>query len=385
MTEAAAAVRMQPVRGLQRFIGDLRGAGLPVGLHRETAFFQAVGLLGVESLDVLHRAGRLTLVAHPNHLPKYDELFWARFGSEPAGMAVAGPKFDIMGDPPATARGAALPRLFHEQKKKDQAPDVDVARALASSVEVLGDRDFATLAAADWDDVAALIHALRVDFPERRTHRRIPRRRGRQLDLRRTLRDATRTGGELVHRRWRDRRRRPRRVVFLLDVSASMEDYARALLIFAHTLSVRHAAVEVFCFSTRLTRLTDLARVRDPQRALREVAQRARDWRSGTRIGSSVAAFNRRFGRPGMARGAVIVVCSDGLECEPPETLATEMARLHRLAHRVVWVNPLKRDPRYAPIARGMAAAMPSVDLLLSGHNLRSLESLAELLPHLVR
>lgn len=382
VVDASATALQSPVRGLLALVHDLRAAGLPVGLTREEAFLRSVAAVGLDELGQLHLVGRVTLVSHPNHLRTYDEVFWKRFGAEPAGRAVGGPQFSMSGKPPQS-NNQAVPQLYQQQRAKPGQDEQEVALALASSTEILGDRDFRTLQQDDWDELERVLASLRLRFPERRTHRRERARRGRDLDLRRTLREAARTDGELIRRHWRRRRTRQRRIVFLLDVSASMEDYARALLIFAHILAVRHAAVEVFCFGTRLTRVTDLARIRDTERCLATVAARARDWRTGTRIGQSLGTFVSRFGRPGMARGAVVVVCSDGLEQDDPEALRENMRRLKRLAHRIVWVNPLKRDPRYEPLARGMQAALPSIDTLVSGHNLASLESLAQLLPRL--
>ena len=226
---------------------------------------------------------------------------------------------------------------------------------------------------------------LRLRVPDRRVRRTAPSAKGRYPDLRRTIRRAMRSHGELMDQSWRARRVKPRRLVLLLDVSGSMAGYSRALLQFAHT-AARHGAVptEVFCFGTRLTRVTVALRHRQPDQALARAAETVVDWEGGTRIGDSIRTFVREWGRRGMARGAVVVICSDGLERGDPAALAAEMAKLARLAHRIVWVNPLKGDPRYQPLARGMAAALPFVDAFLSGHDLASLEGLAALLPELV-
>jgi uncharacterized protein with von Willebrand factor type A (vWA) domain len=188
-----------------------------------------------------------------------------------------------------------------------------------------------------------------------------------------------RTHGELIRLDRRTRRTRPRPLVLLLDVSGSMTPYARALLQFAHATAHGAARVETFCFGTRLTRLTRVLQRRRPDEALLEAAALVTDWDGGTRIGASLRSFLREWGRHGMARGAVVIVCSDGLDRGDPEELAGQMRRLHRLAHRVVWVNPLKGDPRYEPLARGMAAALPHIDDFVSGHDLASLEALVDL------
>lgn len=171
---------------------------------------------------------------------------------------------------------------------------------------------------------------------------------------------------------WQGRRRRQRRLVLLLDVSGSMADYSRALVLFAHAALRADARWEAFCFGTRLTRVTHALGRADTKEALRRAAEEVVDWNGGTRIGEAVAALIST----GIARGAVVVVCSDGLDVGDPEVLREQMARLSRLAYRVVWLNPLREDPAYEPLARGMAAALPHVDVFASGHNLASLEEL---------
>ncbi|MDQ3898780.1 MAG: VWA domain-containing protein, partial [Actinomycetota bacterium] len=256
---------------------------------------------------------------------------------------------------------------------------------VASSADVLRHKRFADCTAEELAALADLMARLRLRPPTRRVRRTRPVTKGRHPDLRRTVRRSMRSHGELLEQSWRDRRVRPRRMVLLLDVSGSMAGYSRALLQFSHT-AARAAAVptEVFCFGTRLTRVTVALRHSRPDQALARAAEAVVDWEGGTRIGDSIRTFVREWGRRGLARGAVVVICSDGLERGDPEALAAEMAKLARLTHRVVWVNPLKGDPRYQPLARGMAAALPYVDVFLSGHDLASLEVLASVIPDLV-
>jgi hypothetical protein len=168
--------------------------------------------------------------------------------------------------------------------------------------------------------------------------------------------------------------------VLILDVSGSMAPYARALMQFGFAAMAAGRKVEVFCFGTRLTRVTRTLRLHDPDRALHEVGRRVADWEGGTRIGDSVRELLDGWSQRTALRGAVVVICSDGLERGDPDVLRAQMARLRRLAHRIVWVNPLKGSPRYEPLARGMAAALPSIDVFLSGHNLESLEELGRAL-----
>lgn len=196
--------------------------------------------------------------------------------------------------------------------------------------------------------------------------------------MRRTLRRSLKTEGEPFHRAWRDRRTRPRPLVLLLDVSGSMAPYSRPLLEFAHAAAQAGRRVEVFVFGTRLTRITRLVRSRDPDAALDAVGQTVVDWEGGTRIGESLKQLLDEWSARSALRGSVVILASDGLERGDPELLAKQIARLGRLVHRLVWVNPLKGSPRYEPLARGMAVSLPHIDVFLPGHNLESLEALAE-------
>jgi uncharacterized protein with von Willebrand factor type A (vWA) domain len=254
----------------------------------------------------------------------------------------------------------------------------DVALALASPDERLHEKDFALCTPEELDTLAELMARRGIAAPLRRTRRLASARRGRP-DLRRTLRRSLRAGGEPIDRAWRARSVRPRPVILLLDVSGSMSDYSRALVLFAHAAVRANRSCEVFCFGTRLTRLTRALAAARPDEALRRAAEAAPDRDAGTRIGESLKAFLDGHGHRGLARGAVVVIASDGLELGDPALLGAQAARLARLAHRVVWLNPLKGDPAYEPLARGMRAALPYVDEFASGHNLAGLEALAAL------
>ncbi|NEB06283.1 VWA domain-containing protein, partial [Streptomyces sp. SID13726] len=238
-----------------------------------------------------------------------------------------------------------------------------------------------------------LLPAFALPGPARRTARRRPSRHG-EVDPRRTVRELLRHGGEPTRPRRHARVLRPRRVVLLVDVSGSMAPYADALLRFAHaaalartrpappasrarTGSARPPRTEVFTIGTRLTRVTRELSHRDPDLAMRALAAAVPDWRGGTRLGGLLREFLDRWGQRGLARGAVVVLLSDGWERGDPELLAAQMRRLHRLAHRVIWANPRKARPGYAPLAAGMAAALPSVDAFVEGHSLAALERLA--------
>jgi uncharacterized protein with von Willebrand factor type A (vWA) domain len=326
----------------------LRDEGLGVGTDRIASFCTAAALVPAEEL---YWAGRATLVSREQDLPVYDRVFARFFGRDEQ----------------------PLPR----PRARVQAPPVAVDAALASSVELLREKSFARCTPEELAQVAELMRRLPLVAPERRSRRRAASRRPGAFDLRRTLRRSLRTGGEPATRLYRERRRKRRRVVLLLDVSGSMADYSRALVLFAHAALRGHPDWETFCFGTRLTRLTRALRVGDPNDAFDRAAREVMDWEGGTRIGESLKSFLDLHGHHGLARGAVAVICSDGLDVGDPDLLAEQMARLARLTHRVIWLNPLKEHPAYEPLARGMHAALPHVDVFASGHNLASLEDLA--------
>ena len=221
--------------------------------------------------------------------------------------------------------------------------------------------------------------------PRRSSRRRAPDPRGDRIDMRRLVRRSLRTGGDPVEPAWRARKVVPRKLVVLCDVSGSMDAYSRALLLFLHSVVGSGRGVEAFGFGTRLTRLTPDLATRDPEAALARATETAVDWGSGTRIGSSLAEFNAVYGRRALSRGAVVVIVSDGWERDDPGLLEREMAKLARAAYAVVWVNPLKGNPEYQPLAGGMRCALPFVDRFLPGHNLRSLEELAAVLAGIER
>jgi uncharacterized protein with von Willebrand factor type A (vWA) domain len=327
----------EEVERLVAFARALRDEGLAAGPGRVVEFCRAAAELPPEEL---YWAGRLTLVARPEEIPVYDRVFRGVLEEEPPVRSVTVVEEEV---------------------------------ALASRKELLRTKSFAELTREELVELAELMRQLRLSVPSRRTRRRQPAQRG-DPDLRRTLRRSFRTGGEPVERAWRARRRRRRRLVLLLDVSGSMADYSRALVLFARAALQADTRWEAFCFGTRLTRVTRALAVADAREALRRAAEEVVDWNGGTRIGDAVRALTRT----NVVRGSVVLICSDGLDVGEPEVLRAEMARLARLAHRVVWLNPLKEDPAYEPLARGMQAALPYVDVFLSGHNLASLEAVGE-------
>jgi uncharacterized protein with von Willebrand factor type A (vWA) domain len=333
-----------PVATLVRFGRALRAAGLPVGPDRVASFSHAGSLLPPGEL---YWAGRATLVSRPEQIEVYDVLFGQFFG------------------PPTPSRGEPVRIRVQTEAEREVG--------LASAVELLKEKSFSRCSREELSQLAELMSRIDLAVPRRRTRRREPARAGAP-DLRKTIRRSFRTAGEPLERAWRRRRRRTRRLVLLLDVSGSMDAYSRALVMFAHAALRSDRRWEAFCFGTRLTRVTRALEGSDPDEALRRAADEVVDWDGGTRIGDSLKRFLDEHGHSGLARGAVVVLCSDGLEVGDPELLAQQMARLHRLAYRVVWLNPLHEDPAYEPLARGMKAALPHVDHFASGHSLASLE-----------
>lgn len=346
----------------------LRRAGVGVPVSSSVLFFEAASRLGERPID-LYWAGRATLAHSPFEIARFDEVFRAW----------------LLGEDVSTSLGAPTPvepPVFDDADESEggesSVGDVDDVRVVRfSAVERLGARDFGSLDDAERAEVDRLIAALRPSGEVRRSRRRRPSRRSNgRPDLRRTLRAAMRTGNETIARPSLVRVDAPRRVVVLVDVSGSMESYGRALVRFSHAAVQARRKVEVFALGTRLTRLTRELETHDPDVALERVAAAVPDWSGGTRLGAGLRRFNDEWGARGMARGAVVVILSDGWDRGDVDELASEMARLRRVAHRIVWVNPLKASDGYQPLAKGMAAALPFVDEFVEGHSFDSLDAL---------
>ncbi|MQY02388.1 vWA domain-containing protein [Actinomadura macrotermitis] len=351
------------------FARTLRAAGGAAGPDRVQAMLAALDHLDVLDPAGVYWAGRLTLCAGPDDLARYDRVFAAYFSGAVPRPGRRPPRV-------AVRRTAAVPTGDDGAGR----PAEDLRPATASGVEVLRDRDVARLGPAERAEVDRLIALLSAAAEPRRSRRFAPAPAGRP-DPGRTVRETLRRGGEISLLRHRAHRTRPRRVVLLIDVSGSMSPYADALLRFAHAAARSGGrAVEVFSAGTRLTRLTRELRHRDPDAAMAAVSAAIPDWSGGTRLGEELKEFLDRFGQRGLARGAVVVIASDGWERGDAGLLGAQMARLHRLAHRVVWANPHKARPGYEPLTAGMAAALPHVDDFTSGHSLGALEELARII-----
>lgn len=351
----------------------LRGAGVAATPDRVHAMVDAVDALGgmAEPAGV-YWAGRLTTCASPDDLLRYDAAFDAYFCDRRELAGLRRPR-------PPLVRAVALPG---EPDRPPAAGDDDASAELvatASALEVLRRRDLATLDGADRALARRLVASLRVDGPTRSSRRRRPAARG-GVDPGRTVRAMLRRGGEPARLECRDRTERPRRLVLLLDVSGSMAPYADWMLLFAHAAVRARPGTEVFTLGTRLTRVSRELRGREPEQALRAAGAAVPDWSGGTRLGEELAEFLRRYGRRGTARGAVVVVASDGWERGDPSLLGEQMAWLARLARTVVWVNPHRARPGFTPATAGMQAALPHVDHLVAGHSVAALDELAQLL-----
>jgi uncharacterized protein len=353
------------------FARTLRNAGVQATGERVEAMVAAVDALDVTRPEDAYWAGRLTLCGEPDDLPVYDAAFAAYFGGRTPAAAVA--------SVPARRRAVAL---FAASESGDGAaePGNDDLAVAASPAEVLRRRDLAVLSAAERAEVRRLVALLAPATAARPSRRRRPARAG-EVDPHRTVRRMLRHLGEPARLARRERRDKPRRLVLLLDVSGSMAPYADSLLRFAHAAVRRRPTLtEAFTLGTRLTRVTRALRHRDPDGALRAAGEAIPDWHGGTRLADSLKAFLDRWGQRGTARGAVVVLFSDGWERGDPALLAAQMSRLSRLAHRVVWVNPHRGKPGYEPLVAGMAAALPYLDDFVAGHSLVALEELVRVI-----
>jgi uncharacterized protein len=370
--------------------GDaLHRAGVPVTPERSGRFAAAIALAAPYATDELYWLGRTTLLSDRAQIEMYDRVFTHVFRGmeDPADW-----RGDANSPPPVHSR-AGEPRSApgHDGPSREQdrpAPampggegagdagdrDAETVLAASSAQELLRHKEFAALSPDEWAMLRHLAQTFQLAAPPRRSRRTRRHRRGDQLDLRATLRRAHRTGGDPLRQERQRRRTRPRRIVLLCDISGSMEATSRAYLHLAHS-AVQGANAEVFVFATRLTRITRMLQASHPDLALYRAGQLAPDWSGGTRIGMAIKAFTDGWGRRGLARGSVIVIVSDGWERDDPVVLEREMQRLARLAHRIVWINPRAASARWQPLAGGMRAAMPSVDVLVSGHSIAALDA----------
>lgn len=358
------------------FARRLRTAGLVVPVSRTITYSRALDLVGLSSRERVYWAGRATLLGQREDVDVYDRVFSAYWLGVSTGVQPEKSEPVLLALDDVDSDGDSEPEVAPE-------PDSEALAVRYSAVESLREKDFAAYSEEDWANAHRLIASLARSAELCRNRRQRPaRRRHGNLDIRRTVRRSMLTGGEPLVLARKLQTDQPRPVVLLVDVSGSMEMYARALLSFAHavTWSNRSRKVEVFALGTRLTRITLELRTRDPNVALAAASSAVLDWSGGTRLGENIGRFNDQWGVRGVARGAMVIVLSDGWDRGDPALMTTEMERLSRVAHRVVWVNPLKALEGFVPVAQGMAAALPWVDDFVAGHSIDALEHLADVI-----
>jgi uncharacterized protein with von Willebrand factor type A (vWA) domain len=376
------------------FSRRLREAGVPITAERAARFARALALVEPIARRRLYWTARAVLVSDSAQVKAFDSVFLSVFGARevrpdeepedvetvlappderPAARHRTVPKSS---DAPGV-RASVVPPGPSDTREEDDLREVAVPMA-ASDEELLRSKRFDALAPGELAQLYRLMERLEVATPRRRTRRSERDRHGERMDMRRTLRGSIRTAGDPIRLARRRRRVVPRRMVLLCDISGSLEPYARAYLQFLTCAAGSGPNAEAFVFATRLTRITRALRSRSPERAIQRAAAAAPDWSSGTRIGDALKAFNDRHGRRGMARGALVVILSDGWERGDPALVAREMERLSRLAYRIVWVNPRVGASDFLPRAGGMAAALPHCDALVSGHSLDALDEVIE-------
>ncbi|MFL5861561.1 MAG: vWA domain-containing protein [Solirubrobacteraceae bacterium] len=377
----------------------LHDAGVPVEPERAARFAAALRLARPVARRRLYWTARAVFISDPSQVRIFDRVFADVFGAGAADRAhsvsedvrrvpAAADDDRAVADLPSPPGGphlndawAAAAAPAPSRSSSESAEQELPVGVLASDEEVIRTKRFDALDAEELAALYRLMSRLTLAAPLRRTRRADRRRRGETIDMRRTLRASLRTGGDPIRLARRRRRVVPRRLVLLCDISGSMEPYARVYLQFltcAANGGDHRTRSEAFVFATRLTRLTRALHSRTPERAIQRAAATAPDWSSGTRIGDALKTFNDRHGRRGMARGAVVVILSDGWERGDPALVGREMERLSRLAYRIVWVNPRVAAAGFVPRAGGMAAALPWCDALVSGHSLAALDAVVD-------
>ena len=352
----------------------LRQLEIPTPLDSVLTFMNALALVGINDKDSVYWAARSTLIQRHENIPVFNRafaVFWEHRESP-----------DSIPDD-VTEMTLALDSDNEEGAENGtaNASDEPSITLRFSGIETLRDKDFADYTDDEMKLAMRFMETLRLAGTPRPSLRHVTHhQRGTRPDMRRTVRASLAAAGEPMRRHWTRSGEKARRIVFLLDISGSMEPYARALLRFVHAGVAGRQRVEAFTLGTRLTRVTRELSSKDPDKALRSTGEQVQDWSGGTRLGETLRLFNDEWGVRGMARGAIVVILSDGWDRGDPDVLAEQMQRLHRVSFRTIWVNPLKVTPGYAPLARGMAAALPYVDDFVEGHSLDALEHLTKVM-----
>lgn len=355
------------------FARILRGAGIDVPLDSVIVFVSALSKVGLENRDDVYWAAYATLIRRHEDSPIFDRafaIFWDQLISvDTATFEQQTESVTLLIDSEDTNNDDSNAAPVDEEE--------NTLTLRFSSIETLREKDFAAYSETELREAEQFMSSLKLAGPPKRSLRlQKANRKGSRHDIRRTMRAVLQNDGEPIERYWREPSTKLRRLVVLLDISGSMEPYARALLRFMHAAVVGRQRVEAFTLGTRLTRITRELANRDPDRALARTSAQVSDWSGGTRLGECLQNFNDNWGVGSLARGSIFVILSDGWDRGEPQVLAEQMLRLQRVAYRVIWVNPLKVSPGYAPLARGMAAAMPYIDDFVEGHSLDALREL---------
>lgn len=366
---------------LVEFGQALRDADLPVGTDSVMSYCAAVGQLDPSDILDLYWGGRATVVSQRDQIPVYDAVFRQFFLDDKAPKSTAVEQVLRSTASAQSVLEIPAPDPGAETSDRDQEARLGLQ---GSANEVLRNKAFASCTPEELRALCRIMKRVRLLPPRRRSRRVAAAPDGRLIHLRRTARETIKTHGEPPQLYFLKRRLRQRPLVLILDVSGSMSDYSRHLMQFAYSTRRASARVEVFCFGSRLTRVTPALNRRSPDDALNRAARSVFDWDGGTKIGESLDRFVRNYARRGMSRGAIVVICSDGLDRGDPATLAKALERLQRLSHRIVWMNPHQGDAaHFVPASLAMKVAEPFVDRFWSGHSLHSLEQFAAALPEL--
>ncbi len=379
MPSADAQITNVP-RAASEFAAMLREGGINVGTFDLLTYINALAAIGIQNSQSTYWAGRISLLKNPVEIPAYDRVFKTYW----LGSA------DSFGEADETKEEGAADDNDEMDKNMGGKPSLELAdletdTSLHQSIryspaETLSEKDFGKCSPEELLEAKKAISKIRLAIPERLGRRlQAGKSQTARLNMRQLARKAIQTQGETLRRAYLERKKTKRRLVLILDISGSMEVYSRLLLRFAHSARASFNRAEVFVLSTRLTRITRELASSNPDAALSKVSGAVEDWSGGTRLGEGIKTFNNKWGMRGMARGAVVIISSDGWDRGSPEVLTEQMERLHRAAHRVIWMNPLKASSGYEPLAQGMAAALPFVDDFVEGHSILSLEQLADL------
>jgi uncharacterized protein len=390
----APALPSPLLRNLLLFGRLLRAAGIAVTSGQLIELVSSLKWIDIGSKADFRNTARSILVSKHEDLPLFDrafDIFW-RAWTRPTTLedveSLAGDLAELVDQAETTdSRETRTRNGNHSMSRHSVSAEVGDIDADNPSIltfyspgEMLHDKDFSEFTRDEVRDAHRFLDEMRWTVTRRRSLRTGPTRRGRRLDVRRSLRRSLRHGGELIDLARRGPKLKRRRLVLLCDISGSMDRYTRLLLHFLHSVESSSQRTEVFVFGTRLTRVTRALQKRDPDSAIAAMAADVKDWSGGTRIGESLRIFNRRWARRVLGQGAIVIVISDGWDRGEPELLAAEMERLQRASYRLIWLNPLLGSGNYQPLTRGIRAALPYVDDFLPVHNLASLEALAAIL-----